>query len=91
MFSHLSPETKQPSEWSHRITYDSVRGVIFFSGSSSSAKFFLYFSQFSPVALGMVRGSGYGGDKTVEGVSTFKGTGRKRSRAGGIREVSVKG
>lgn len=38
------------------ITYSSVRGVIFFSGSSSSAKFFLYFSQFSPVALGMVTG-----------------------------------
>lgn len=35
-------------------TYSSVRGVIFFSGSSSSAKFFLYFSQFSPVALGMM-------------------------------------
>lgn len=34
--------------------YSSVKGMIFFSGSSSSAKFFLYFSQFWPVALGMV-------------------------------------
>jgi hypothetical protein len=32
-----------------------VRGVIFFSGSSSSAKFFWYFSQFEPVALGMMQ------------------------------------
>jgi hypothetical protein len=29
--------------------------VIFFSGSSSSAKFFWYFSQFWPVALGMMQ------------------------------------
>lgn len=48
-----------PAESSYRCqdvkaTYSSVRGVIFFSGSSSSAKFFLYFSQFSPVALGMM-------------------------------------
>lgn len=33
----------------------SVKGVIFFSGSSSSAKFFWYFSQFWPVALGMMQ------------------------------------
>lgn len=37
-----------------QVTYSSVRGVIFFSGSSSSAKFFWYFSQFCPVALGMM-------------------------------------
>ena len=37
-------------------TYSSVSGVIFFSGSSSSANSFLYFSQFCPVALGI---SGY--------------------------------
>jgi hypothetical protein len=30
-----------------------VRGVIFFSSTSSSAKFFWYFSQLEPVALGM--------------------------------------
>jgi hypothetical protein len=35
-------------------TYSSVRGVIFFSSISSSAKFFLYFSQFCPVAEGIV-------------------------------------
>ena len=29
--------------------------MIFFSGSSSSAKFFWYFSQFWPVALGMMQ------------------------------------
>jgi hypothetical protein len=29
-----------------RLTDSSVRGVIFFSSISSSAKFFLYFSQF---------------------------------------------
>lgn len=33
--------------------YSSVKGVIFFSGSSSSAKFFWYFSQLEPVALGI--------------------------------------
>lgn len=33
-------------------TNSSVRGVIFFSSISSSAKFFLYFSQFCPVAEG---------------------------------------
>lgn len=38
-------------------TYSSVRGVIFLSVSSSS-KFFRYFSQFSPVALGMVAVAG---------------------------------
>lgn len=38
-----------------KITYSSERGVIFFSGSSSSAKFFWYFSQFDPVALGMLQ------------------------------------
>ena len=36
-------------------TYSSVKGVIFFSGSSSSAKFFWNFSQFWPVALGMLK------------------------------------
>ena len=36
-------------------TYSSVSGVIFFSGSSSSANSFLYFSQFCPVALGILR------------------------------------
>lgn len=35
-------------------TYSSVNGVIFFSGSSSSAYVFLYFSQLAPVALGMM-------------------------------------
>ncbi len=35
-------------------TYSSVRGVIFFSGSSSSANSFLYFSQLCPVALGIL-------------------------------------
>ena len=30
-----------------------MRGVIFFSSTSSSAKFFWYFSQLEPVALGM--------------------------------------
>ena len=38
---------------SARNTYSSVRGVIFFSSTSSSAKFFWYFSQLEPVALGM--------------------------------------
>lgn len=33
-------------------SYSSVRGVIFFSSISSSAKFFWYFSQFEPVAEG---------------------------------------
>lgn len=33
--------------------YSSVRGVIFFSSTSSSAKFFWYFSQDWPVAEGM--------------------------------------
>jgi hypothetical protein len=33
-------------------TNSSERGVIFFSSISSSAKFFLYFSQFCPVAEG---------------------------------------
>ena len=37
-------------------TYSSVRGVIFFSGSSSSANSFLYFSQLCPVALGILGG-----------------------------------
>lgn len=36
------------------MTYSSVKGVIFFSGSSSSANVFLYFSQLAPVALGMM-------------------------------------
>ncbi len=34
------------------LTDSSVRGVIFFSSISSSAKFFLYFSQLEPVAEG---------------------------------------
>jgi len=34
------------------MTDSSVKGVIFFSSISSSAKFFLYFSQFAPVAEG---------------------------------------
>jgi hypothetical protein len=34
------------------VTDSSVSGVIFFSSTSSSAKFFLYFSQFEPVAEG---------------------------------------
>jgi hypothetical protein len=34
-------------------THSSVRGVIFFSSTSSSAKFFWYFSQLWPVAEGM--------------------------------------
>lgn len=38
------------------VSYSSVRGVIFFSGSSSSANSFLYFSQFCPVALGILGG-----------------------------------
>ena len=37
-----------------RITDSSDKGVIFFSGSSSSAKVFWYFSQFWPVALGIL-------------------------------------
>lgn len=37
------------------ITHSSLRGVIFFSGTSSSAKFFWYFSQLEPVALGILR------------------------------------
>lgn len=37
-------------------TYSSVSGVIFFSGSSSSTNSFLYFSQFCPVALGILGG-----------------------------------
>jgi hypothetical protein len=36
-------------------SYSSVRGVIFFSSISSSAKFFWYFSQFEPVAEGWSR------------------------------------
>ncbi len=36
------------------VTYSSVSGMIFFSGSSSSANSFLYFSQLCPVALGMM-------------------------------------
>lgn len=36
------------------MSYSSVRGVIFFSSTSSSAKFFWYFSQFWPVAEGYV-------------------------------------
>jgi hypothetical protein len=35
--------------------------VIFFSGSSSSAKFFWYFSQLDPVALGILRAYKEGG------------------------------
>lgn len=35
------------------VPYSSVRGVIFFSSTSSSAKFFWYFSQLEPVAEGM--------------------------------------
>lgn len=35
-----------------RHSYSSVRGVIFFSSTSSSAKFFWYFSQLEPVAEG---------------------------------------
>lgn len=38
--------------------YSSVNGVIFFSGISSSSKFFLYFSQSAPVALGMLTAAG---------------------------------
>ena len=34
------------------VTNSSVSGVIFFSSISSSAKFFLYFSQLEPVAEG---------------------------------------
>jgi hypothetical protein len=34
------------------VTDSSVSGVIFFSSTSSSAKFFLYFSQLEPVAEG---------------------------------------
>ena len=33
-----------------------MSGVIFFSGSSSSANSFLYFSQLCPVALGILGG-----------------------------------
>ena len=36
------------------MTYSSDKGVIFFSSISSSAKFFWYFSQLEPVALGML-------------------------------------
>jgi hypothetical protein len=36
------------------MTDSSDNGVIFFSGTSSSAKVFWYFSQFWPVALGML-------------------------------------
>ena len=35
-------------------TYSSDRGLIFFSGSSSSANSFVYLSQFWPVALGIL-------------------------------------
>jgi hypothetical protein len=41
-------------------TYDSDKGVIFFSGISSSAKFFLYFSHSDPVALGMLAAAAKG-------------------------------
>lgn len=41
---------------SPQYTYSSVRGVIFFSGSSSSTNSFLYFSQLCPVALGILGG-----------------------------------
>ena len=37
------------------VTDSSVSGVIFFSSISSSAKFFLYFSQLEPVAEGYAR------------------------------------
>lgn len=36
------------------LSYSSVSGVIFFSSTSSSAKFFWYFSQLEPVAEGMM-------------------------------------
>jgi hypothetical protein len=36
------------------MTDSSDNGVIFFSGTSSSAKVFWYFSQFWPVALGIL-------------------------------------
>lgn len=61
-----------------------MRGVIFFSGSSSSAKFFLYFSQFAPVALGMVMGEDVArrqGEKE-EGIESEKGYRFVRSKKG---------
>jgi hypothetical protein len=52
----------------HPSTYSSVSGVIFFSSTSSSAKFFWYFSQLEPVAEGMfaVQAAGWV-DSTVVG------------------------
>jgi hypothetical protein len=52
-------------EWIPKATYDSDKGEIFFSGISSSAKFFLYFSHSDPVALGMLAAAagGLNGEK----------------------------
>ena len=47
---HQPPSTRTSTGRMH----SSVSGVIFFSGSSSSANSFLYFSQFCPVALGIL-------------------------------------
>ena len=49
----LGHVSRQLALLSIQDTYSSVRGVIFFSSTSSSAKFFWYFSQLEPVALGM--------------------------------------
>jgi hypothetical protein len=42
------------------LAYSSVRGVIFFSSTSSSAKVFWYFSQLEPVADGMLTAEAVG-------------------------------
>lgn len=56
-FEYLNVPTvvnRYSPDFSARSPYSSVRGVIFFSGISSSAKSFLYFSQELPVAEGML-------------------------------------
>ena len=53
---HISRHRQGYVSTSTLCTYSSVSGVIFFSGSSSSANSFLYFSQFCPVALGILEG-----------------------------------
>jgi hypothetical protein len=55
----------------HRDTHSSDRGVIFFSSTSSSANFFWYFSQFWPVALGMM---GYAAAKEIARVDGWMGS-----------------
>ena len=55
-----------------------MRGVIFFSSTSSSAKFFWYFSQLEPVAEGMFA------LQAASGVGLYSSTGA-RNRAGRAR------